>query len=131
MEAKTFVKLAVLVVIALVVWKKGIPWWQERNAKTPAAVSSAGQGCAAAAAAASETWGSGVGRFANPPFDAGSWDEFRSRVEQQARKAQEQCLCAESSCTTAKGALSDLRGLINEMDASLRSGPPRRRRPPA
>src|SRR6266550_2992863 len=117
MQAKTLVKLAVLALVALVVWKKGIPWWNEHHGKPAAAEASPGQGCAATAAAASETWGSGVGRFANPPYDLAGWDEFRSRVEQQARKAQEQCLCAETSCTTAKNALADLRGLVTEMDA--------------
>jgi hypothetical protein len=126
MEAKTLVKIAIVVVIALVIWKKGIPWWQEHHgsSSTVATATSPGQDCASAAAAASETWGSGVGRFANPPYDMSAWDDFRSRVEQQARRAQEQCLCGEQSCTTAKGALGDLRSLVNEMDQSLRSGSP-------
>ncbi|HEY8182970.1 MAG TPA: hypothetical protein VII32_12065, partial [Thermoanaerobaculia bacterium] len=74
--------------------------------------------------AAGDTWGSGVGRFANPPYDAAAWDDFRSRIEKQARQAQEKCLCGDAACNTAKGAMSDLRSLVNEMDSALRSGSP-------
>ncbi len=124
MQGKTLVKLIVAIAIAVLVWKKGIPWWNEHHQATAASSSSPAQECTAAAAAAGETWGSGVGRFANPPYDLTAWDDFRSRVEQQARRAQEKCLCADSSCTTAKNAMGDLRSLVNEMDTSLRSGSP-------
>jgi hypothetical protein len=125
MEGKTLVKLAIAVAVVILIWKKGIPWWNERQASSAATVSSApGDACVAAAAAADDTWGSGVGHFANPPYDLAGWDEFRSRVEVQARRAEEKCLCADSSCTTAKRAMSDLRSLVNEMDSSLRSGSP-------
>ncbi len=119
---KTLVQLLIVIVLAVVIWK----WWQKHHesAPTAAAGASAAQECAAAAASAGETWGSGVGRFANPPYDTAAWDDFRSRVEKQARQAQEKCLCAESACTTAKNAMSDLRSLVSEMDSSLRSGSP-------
>ncbi len=119
---KTIVQLLIVVVIAFFVWK----WWQGHHATsaTATAGSSPAQACAAAAAAAGDAWGSGVGRFANPPYDAAAWGDFRSRVEQQARQAEEKCLCGDAACTTAKGAMNDLRGLINEMDQSLRSGSP-------
>jgi hypothetical protein len=125
-EGKTLIKLAALVLVAIVIWKKGIPWWKEHQSGSPAAsaASSPGEACASAASAASETWGSGIGRFANPPYDLAGWDDFRSRVEQQARRAEEKCLCRESSCTTAKNAMRDLRSLISELDTSLRSGAP-------
>jgi hypothetical protein len=125
MEAKTLIKWVIAIAIIVFVWKKGVPWWKEHHsASTRTAAESPGVACASAAAAASETWGSGIGHFANPPYDLAGWDEFRSRVEQKARRAQERCLCAESSCKTAKTALSDLRGLIGELDSSLRSGSP-------
>ena len=125
MEAKTLVKWVIFIAIIVVVWKKGVPWWKEHHSEsTPTTASSPGQDCASAAAAASETWGSGVGRFANPSVDLVAWDEFRSRVDQKARRAQERCLCGDSACNTAKNALADLRGLVSEMDSSLRSGSP-------
>ncbi len=118
---KTVIQLLIVLVLLFVAWK----WWQKhQSAPTAAAGASASQECAAAAAAAGETWGSGVGRFANPPYDTAAWDDFRSRVEKQARQAQEKCLCGDAACNTAKSAMSDLRGLVNEMDSALRSGSP-------
>lgn len=126
MEGKTLLKLAIAVAVVVVIWKKGIPWWNEHRASEASSISntSPNNACVDAAAQADDTWGSGVGRFANPPYDLAGWDEFRSHVEQQARRAEEKCLCADSSCTTAKQAMGDLRSLILEMDQSLRSGSP-------
>jgi hypothetical protein len=118
---KAFIQILVVVVLAFVIFK----WWKNHQSAPPAAAgASPAQECAAAAAAAGDTWGSGVGRFANPPYDAAAWDEFRSRVEREARQAQEKCLCGDAACNTAKGAMSDLRSLVNEMDSALRSGSP-------
>ena len=118
---KTIIQLLVVIVLAFVIFK----WWKNHQAApTAAAGASASQECAAAAGAAGDAWGSGVGRFANPPYDTAAWDEFRSRIEKQARQAQEKCLCGDAACNTAKGAMSDLRSLVNEMDAALRSGSP-------
>jgi len=126
MQGKTLVKLAIAVAVVILIWKKGVPWWYARQASKAEAVSasSPNDACVEAAAAADDAWGSGVGRFANPPYDLAGWDQFRSNIEQQARRAEEKCLCADSSCTTAKQAMSDLRSLILEMDQSLRSGSP-------
>ena len=118
---KTIIQLLVVIVLAFVIFK----WWKShQGAPTAAAGASPAQQCAAAATAAGDTWGSGVGRFANPPYDTAAWDDFRSRVEREAREAQEKCLCGDAACNTAKGAMSDLRSLVNEMDTALRSGSP-------
>jgi hypothetical protein len=118
---KTIIQLLVVIVLAFVIFK----WWKNhQGTPTAAAGASPAQECAAAAAAAGDTWGSGVGRFANPPYDTAAWDDFRSRVEREARQAQEKCLCGDAACNTAKGAMSDLRSLVNEMDSALRSGSP-------
>ena len=118
---KTIIQLLVVIVVAFVIFK----WWKNhQGAPTAAAGDSPARQCTAAATAAGDTWGSGVGHFANPPYDTAAWDEFRSRVEREARQAQEKCLCADSACTTAKNAMGDLRGLVNEMDSALRSGSP-------
>ena len=122
---KTLITWVIVIAIIVLVWTKGIPWWKEHHpSSTSASTSSVGADCASAAAAAGDTWGSGVGRFANPPYDTGAWEDFRSRVETQARRAEEKCLCAETSCTTAKNAMSDLRSLVAEMDSALRGGLP-------
>lgn len=117
---KTLVILILVAAVAWYVWKHQLA---HRDTVATAGATAA-QSCTSAASAAGDTWGSGVGRFANPPYDLNGWDDFRSRVEQQARRAQEKCLCAESACTTAKSAMSDLRSLIAEMDTALRSGSP-------
>src|SRR2546428_5656192 len=126
MEAiKTLIKWVIVIAVIVLIWTKFVPWLNERHsASTSTTAESPGVACASAAAAASEAWGSGVGRFANPNVDMSAWDEFRSRVDQQARRAQERCLCGDSACNTAKNALADLRGLVSEMDSSLRSGSP-------
>ena len=118
---KTFIILILIVVAGWYLWTH---YGQRRTDVAATAGASASQSCASAAAAAADTWGSGVGRFANPPYDTSAWDDFRSRVEDQARRAQEKCLCGDTACTTAKNAMSDLRSLVAEMDTSLRSGSP-------
>jgi hypothetical protein len=118
---KTFIILILIVVAGWYLWTH---YGQRHTDIAATAGATAAQSCASAAAAAADTWGSGVGRFANPPYDTSAWDDFRSRVEEQARRAQEKCLCAETACTTAKNAMSDLRSLVAEMDTSLRSGSP-------
>ena len=118
---KTFIILILFVVAGWYVWTH---YGQRHTDVAATAGATAAQSCASAAAAAADTWGSGVGRFANPPYDTTAWDEFRSRVEKQARQAEERCLCGDAACNTAKGAMSDLRGLISEMDSALRSGSP-------
>lgn len=122
---KTLVTWAIVIAIIVLVWTKALPWWKEHHSSSSAAQSdSPAKICTAAASAAGDTWGSGVGRFANPPLDAAAWDEFRSRVDREARRAQERCLCADPACSTAKNAMADLRGLVSEMDSALRGGLP-------
>ena len=122
---KTLILWAVILTIIWFAWD-----YFKKHPHTDTAASagsSAAQSCTSAASLTADAWGSGVGHFANPPYDTAAWDEFRSRIESQARRAEEKCLCAEPGCSTAKGAMSDLRNLITEMDQSLRSGSP----PPA
>jgi hypothetical protein len=122
---KTFVKVAVVVVIAVLIWKKGVPWWKEHHPGSAAtSTSSADEGCVSAAESASETWGSGLGRFANPPYDLGAWDQFRSNVEQRIRSAEGKCSCGNESCLKTKAAMNDLRSLVGELDGSIRAGSP-------
>ena len=116
--------LFILILIVAAGWFLWTHYGQRHTDAAAAAGATAAQSCASAAAAAADTWGSGVGRFANPPYDTGAWDDFRNRVETQARRAQEGCLCAETACVTARNAMSDLRSLVSEMDSALRSGSP-------
>ena len=115
--------LLILIVIAVIAWYAWTHYHPSTNTVATAGAS-ASQSCVSAASAASDTWGSGVGHFANPPYDMSAWDDFRGRVESQARRAEENCLCGDAACSKAKSAMSDLRSLVAEMDTSLRSGSP-------
>jgi hypothetical protein len=116
--------LLVVIIIAAAAWYLWTHYGNNHRDTVANAGATATESCTAAARAAADTWGSGVGHFANPPYDTGAWDEFRSRVEDQARRAQEKCLCGEASCTSNRSAMSELRSLVAEMDTSLRSGSP-------
>lgn len=119
------IKLVVVVAIVLLVWKKGVPWFESHFSGKSAALSTsdaANSSCVELAEHASETWGSGLGRFANPPYDLGAWGEFRSRVDVAIAKAESQCNCADDSCTKAHKAMEDLRALVSECDSAFRGG---------
>jgi hypothetical protein len=124
MSVKGVVQLIIIGALAIFIWKEGLPWWQRQQAAKSSAAATPDDSCVTAAAAASDMWGSGIGHFANPPYDLTAWDEFRAGVEQRARSAEGKCLCAAESCTTAKTALNDLRSLASELDGTLRSGSP-------
>lgn len=69
---KTLVKLVVVIAVVAVIWKEGIPRWQQRQqpgSTASAAASGVEDSCVPAAESAAEMWGSGVGRFANPPYE--------------------------------------------------------------
>lgn len=122
---KSIVKLAVVVIVAVVIWKKGIPWWEaHRGGAAKSTASSAGDSCVELAEKASETWGSGLSRFVNPPYDLDAWGTFHSRTEAAIARAESQCNCAQESCTKVRQAMSDLRALASEMDNSIRAGTP-------
>jgi hypothetical protein len=119
---KRLLQLVVVVVIALLIWKKGVPWWQEHHSASAPSSGSANSSCVELAEHASEVWGSGIGRFGNPPYDLGAWGEFRSRVDAAMAKADALCNCGDESCTKSKQAMSDLRSLVNDLDGSIRGG---------
>ena len=122
---KRLVQLVVVVVIALLIWKKGVPWFETHFSGKSAALETsdaAGGSCVELAEHASEVWGSGIGHFANPPYDLGAWGEFRSRVDVAIAKAEANCNCDNDSCTKPKQAISDLRKLVNDLDGSIRNG---------
>ena len=126
MQGRTLIKLVIVAVIVVVIWKKGVPWWNAHQSTTTTTTSSSSSdnACVSLAESASETWGSSIGHFVNPPYDLAAWDDFRSRVEQRTRSADDKCSCAADSCTTAKAAMNDLRALVQEMDRSIHEGTP-------
>lgn len=124
---RNILKLVVIVALAVVVWKKGIPWFQEHFSKSGGdtkTTASAGGSCIELAEHASETWGSGIGRFANPPYDLDAWGQFRTRVDAGIARAESECNCSDDSCVKSKQAMGDLRTLVSELDSSIRGGTP-------
>jgi len=119
---RTLIIWAIVITVAWFAWN----WYKKQPHTNTVATAgaSAAQSCTSEASAAADAWGSGVGRFANPPYDTSAWDGFRSDIESRARRAEEKCICSETACTTARNAMADLRSLMNEMDQSLRSGSP-------
>jgi hypothetical protein len=121
MDTNRLVKWIMVIVLAIVAWKYALPWVKQHHGSV-AATSSPESSCTTTAQHASETWGSGLHRFANPPYDMAAWSDFRSGVESEIAKAQTECSCAQQSCETARGAMSDLRSLVSEFDTAIRNG---------
>jgi hypothetical protein len=128
MDFGKLLKWVVIIVVAIVGWKYLGPKIMEKlDSRSDAPVSADGgasQVCVNHAANASEQWGSGLGRFVNPPYDLDAWGSFRADTEAAIAKAQAQCGCDSEACTRAKSALDDLRTLVGEIDGSIRAGTP-------
>ena len=122
---KRLIQIAVVVLIAYLIWKKGMPWIETHFSGKSAALSTsdaANSTCVELAEHASELWGSGIGRFANPPYDLGAWGEFRTRVDTAIAKADSLCNCDDEACTKSHQAMGDLRTLVADLDGSIRGG---------
>lgn len=121
------VKLIIVIVVIYVVWTTVRPWAREQLASVsadPSSESGPGSACVSAAASATEAWGSGLGRFVNPPIDREAWSTFRAGVEGQIGSARSACGCADDSCAAARDALSDLSSLVRDLDSAVQSGSP-------
>src|ERR1043165_8392413 len=127
MDLSRIAKLLVIVIVAFLAWKYLSPRFLKSNEATtspsqqPGFVSSS---CIGAAEKASQTWGSGIGRFVNPPYDMDAWSIFRSDVDSKIANAQGQCACVAESCRKIQSALHDLSGLAGDLDSAIRSGSP-------
>jgi hypothetical protein len=118
-------KLVILVVVLFFAWKYLSPKFLKKET-TPAGADGTfvNSSCISAADKASSAWGSGVGRFVNPPYDMDAWSIFRSDVDSKIANAQGQCACVAESCHKIQSALHDLSSLASDLDSALRSGSP-------
>lgn len=116
------VKLIVLIAILYAVWKYGLPWLQRQGSGGSSTHAAATSGCPGAAARASETWGSGLHTFVNPPYDLNAWSSFHDSVESKISSAERECSCSADSCQKARAAMSDLRSLLSDLDTAIRNG---------
>lgn len=125
MDFGRIVKWVLILGVIFFIWKYVIPY---ANSPITSTVPGAGADtpCVQAAAQASESWGSGLGRFVNPPHDNTAWSVFRGTVEGRIGAAERACGCVARSCEMARKAMSDLRGIVSDVDSAFRSntGPP-------
>jgi len=124
MDTSRLVKLIVVIAVIFVLWKYGLPWIKAHTGSSTAQTITADNSCVAAAERANDAWGSGIGRFANPPYDLEAWGTFKDGVLANISTAETACNGAEASCAKARDAMRDLRSLAGELDASIRSGAP-------
>ena len=122
MDFSRLVRWIVIVGLIVFAWKVAVPWVKEKSGGSGAAVAQGDTSCAGAAERASETWGSGLGRFVNPPYDAAAWSSFQNDVESSISSAESSCSCSAKSCVTTREAMRELRGLVSEMGTALRAG---------
>ncbi|HEX6177616.1 MAG TPA: hypothetical protein VF057_04615 [Thermoanaerobaculia bacterium] len=125
MDLGRIFKWIVIAAILFFAWKLVGPMLQKPMSSTTSDGGSADNSCIAAAARASETWGSGIGRFVNSD-DSTAWETFRGNVEMRIGAAESACDCADQSCQTARIAMGDLRAIVGDVDNAFRSnsGPP-------
>ncbi|HSY49643.1 MAG TPA: hypothetical protein VLC46_12580 [Thermoanaerobaculia bacterium] len=124
MDANRLIKWVVIIMLAVVVWKYGIPWAKQQLKGHSSSVASSDNSCVTAAQRASETWGSGLHRFANPPYDIGAWSSFHDDVAGKISSAESECRGPEQSCEAARTAMSELRNLVGDLDTAIRNGSP-------
>ena len=128
MDLSRIIKWLLVVIVAFIAWKYLSPKFLKKET-TPAAATEGGgtfvnSSCIGAADKASSAWGSGVGRFVNPPYDMDAWSIFRSDVDSKIANAQGQCACVSESCHKVQSAMHDLSSLVNDLDTALRNGSP-------
>ena len=123
MDLSRVIKWIVILVIAFLAWKYLSPKFLKETTTSTPPTEQAGfvnSSCIGAADKASQTWGSGIGKFVNPPYDMDAWSIFKSDVDTKIANAQGQCACVGESCHKIQSALHDLSSLANDLDVSLR-----------
>jgi hypothetical protein len=125
MDGSRLLKLIVAVAVVFVLWKYGLPWAKQHFGGNPTAEAiTADNSCVAAAERASESWGSGIGKFVNPPYDLEAWSTFSGNVKSSIAAAQSACEGSAESCVKARDGLRGLSSLVNDLDTSIRNGSP-------
>ncbi|HEY4641252.1 MAG TPA: hypothetical protein VII75_07890 [Thermoanaerobaculia bacterium] len=122
-------KLLIVVIVLFFAWKYLSPKLLKKDTTTTTTEGSpagtfVNSSCIAAADKASSAWGSGIGRFVNPPYDMDAWSVFRSDIDSKIANAQGQCACVAESCHKIQSALHDLSSLASDLDSAMRSGSP-------
>jgi hypothetical protein len=122
MDANRLIKWVVIIALAAFAWIYALPWAKKQIQGHSAPAAAADNSCVTAAQHASETWGSGLHRFVNPPYDLGAWGRFRGDVEAQIAAANAACRESSQSCDMARDAMRDLQSLVANLDNAITSG---------
>ena len=127
MDLGRVIKWVVALAVVFFIWKTGLPWLKSHGfsseTSTSTATTTTDSPCVRAAEQASESWGSGISRFANPS-ETTAWQTFRGMVEGRIGSAESACSCGTQSCAKVRDALRELRAVVNDMDNALRSNSP-------
>ncbi|MEA2325281.1 MAG: hypothetical protein QOE68_240 [Thermoanaerobaculia bacterium] len=124
MDANRLIKWVIVIALVIFAWKYAVPWAKKQIQGRSAPAAAADNACTTAAQRASETWGSGLHRFVNPPYDLGEWARFRDDVEAKIAIANAACRESSQSCDMARDAMRDLRTLVANLDNAITSGSP-------
>ena len=127
MDFGRLLKWVVVIALAVFAVKVFVPWVkQQKGSGRGPSITSHGKGgddsCVDAAERASESWGSGLARFVNPPYDMAAWSTFRGNVDNQISAAESKCTCARESCAKVRQSMSELRSLVSDLDSAIRTG---------
>jgi hypothetical protein len=124
MDANRLIKWVIAVALIIFAWKYALPWAKKQSEGHSAQTVTADNSCIAAAQRASETWGSGLHSFVNPPYDLEAWGRFRNDVEAKISAANAACRESSQSSDMAREAMRDLAALVASMDNAITSGSP-------
>jgi hypothetical protein len=124
MDANRLIKWVVIIALIILAWKYALPWAKKQIQGRSAPAAAVDSSCITAAQRASETWGSGLHNFVNPPYDLGEWARFRDDVEAKIAAANAACRVSSQSSDMARDAMGDLRTLVANLDNAITSGSP-------
>jgi len=124
MDANRLIKWVIVIALIFFAWKYALPWAKKQVQGHTAETVTADNSCIAAAQRASETWGSGLHKFVNPPYDLGEWGRFRNDVEAKISVANAACRESSRSSDMARDAMRDLQTLVANLDSAISSGSP-------
>jgi hypothetical protein len=124
MDSNRLIKWVIVIALVVLAWKYAIPWAKQQIQGHSTTAAAADTPCITAAQRASETWGSGLHKFVNPPYDLGEWTRFRGDVEAKIAAANAACRESCPSCDMARDAMRDLQALVANLDSSITSGNP-------
>ena len=125
MDTSKLVKWVIVLAVIFVAWKYGLPWVKAKTSgSSSTAQVSSDNSCISIADRASEVWGSGIGKFVNPPYDLDAWSSLSASVNSSIVATSTACGCPAESCTKVQSAMRDLHALVSDMDSAIRSGQP-------